>query len=380
MNRFIIFISILVPLALLLGCGNQGSNKKDSKADTLSLLTPKTQKSNPVLPPLVEGEISLTDGAFGPTINLKGEPINIKENIKPEQLFVKDKYLITKNQREDSVFMIFELPEMKCVAAFGTKGSGPNEFNSPQIIETAEDSIMFYVFDWMNSKVYKVSTRQLKPEYYFTFSKTKRSYDDRQLVFIDSKRAYYSAAAEKGKMIYSFNKDSLPQEKKFKDLAIPLIKGSWTTLIGDFGVNNNSRRMAYAYKYFKRLKVIDIESMKERNIVFTAKNLKKGLNDIATLEPTNITHFWGMSANDDYFWMLYSGRTPVDVYNDNRNNKKYIYVEKYDWNGNPVKRYKLDDWGYFCVDKKNETLFLASTASIYSLIKYNVTETAGIYK
>lgn len=63
---------------------------------------------------------------------------------------------------------------------------------------------------------------------------------------------------------------------------------------------------------------------------------------------TNITHFWGMSPNDENFWMLYSGRTPVDVQRDNRNNKKFIFVEKYDWNSNPVKRYKLDDWGYFC--------------------------------
>ena len=106
------------------------------------------------------------------------------------------------------------------------------------------------------------------------------------------------------------------------------------------------------------------------------KNLEKGLNDIATLEPTNITHYWGMSANDEYFWMLYSGRTPVDVQRDNRNNKKFIFVEKFDWNGNPVKRYKLDDWGYFCVDKKNELLYLASTASIYSLIRYDLTDSS----
>ena len=84
-------------------------------------------------------------------INLIGKPLNIKENIKPEQLFIKDKYLISNNQR----------------------------------------------------------------------------------------------------------KDSIPQEKEFNDLAITGKKGSWTTYIGDFGANKNFQRAAYAYKYFKRLKIID---------------------------------------------------------------------------------------------------------------------------
>lgn len=380
MNQIITFISVFVLITLISGCGNQGSNTNDSKVDTLSIPSDLNRKVSPGLPELQEEGISVTDIAFGPTTDLKGEPLNIKENIKPKQLFVKGKYLITNNQRADSIFMVFELPELNCVAAFGKKGNGPDEFSSSQIVETAEDSILFYIFNIMNSKVYKVSTKQMKPEYYLTMSKAKRSYDDKQIVFIDSKRAFYASSAERGKAIYTFNTDSLPADKKFIDLAIPKVKGSWTTLIGDFGLNNGQGRVVYAYKYFKRLKIVDTQSKKERSIVFESQNLKKGLNDIATLEPTNITHYWGMSANSEFFWMLYSGRTPVDVYNDNKNKKKYIYVEKFDWNGNPVKRYKLDDWGYFCVDKKNETLYLASTASIYSLIKYNVRDTLELKK
>jgi len=81
-----------------------------------------------------------------------------------------------------------------------------------------------------------------------------------------------------------------------------------------------------------------------------------------------------MSAGKKHFWLLYSGRTPVAVYNDNQNKKKYIYVEKFDWNGNPIKKYKLDDWGYFCVDEKNQNLYLASTVSIYTLLKYDISD------
>ena len=367
---------ILILLTLLVSaCKNQVQNANSSK-DSLSVSDSRIINTRPVLPNLEEGDINVSDDDFGETINLVGEPLNIKENIKPEQLLVKGNYLITNNQRKDSIFMIFELPEMKCIASFGIKGIGPDEFGYPQIVQTAEDSILFYIFDMMNEKVYKVPVRHLSPEYYFSFPSKNRNYDDKQIVFSDSKLAYIVSTVPKGKMILSWMKDSLPQEKTVKDLSIPGVKGSWTTLIGDFGINFDLDRMAYAYKYFKRLKIIDMKSMKERQIIFKAKELEKGLNDIATLEPTNVTHFWGMSPNKNFFYMLYSGRTPVDVMRDNQNKNKYIFVEKFDWNGNPVKRYKLDDWGYFCVDEKTNTLYLASTVSIYSLLKYNIADSA----
>ena len=230
-------IILIILIALLSGCGNKSRNPKNSAVDNFPVPALQIREKRPALAPLPEGEIRMNDAAFGETINLTGKPINIKENIKPEQLFVKGNYLITKNQRKDSVFMIFEIPSMKCVAAFGVKGNGPDEFGFPRIVETAEDSILFYIYEMNNEKVYKVSLKHLYPEYYLTLSKKSRSFDEKQIVFTDNKTAYYSASASKGKMIYYFNRDSIPQDKSIHDLAIPGIKGSWTTLIGDFGIN-----------------------------------------------------------------------------------------------------------------------------------------------
>lgn len=327
----------------------------------------------PILIELKSEEVHLTEKVFGRTIDLIGTPLSFKEIIKPQQLLVKNKYLITKNDRKDSVFMIFELPDLKCISAFGVIGRGPDEFvYPPEIIETEEDSILFYIYELNNEKIYKVNLKSLKPEYYLSLPKHNKGFDSKQIVFINNKKAIYVSNTSKSKMIYTFNKDSLQQGKELLDLAIPGIKGSWTTYIGDFGVNMYYGRIAYAYKYFKRIRILDINSMTERHIVFDAEELTEGQNDIATLEPTNVTHFWGMSPKKEAFWMLYSGRTPVDVQRDNRNNNKYIFVEKYDWNGNPLKRYRLDDWGYFCVDNQDKTIYLASTASVYSMLKYNI--------
>ena len=58
--------------------------------------------------------------------------------------------------------------------------------------------------------------------------------------------------------------------------------------------------------------------------------------------------------------MLYSGRTPAQAWSDNNKGNYYIHVEKYDWNGQPIAKYKLDRWGYFTVDENN-ILYLVST-------------------
>jgi hypothetical protein len=366
MRQFNKLIILLVLTLSFLSCKNSKNNLQAPPRDTMSLSESKVKST---LPPLKAEDVHFNDNVFGEVVTLKGQPLSLKENLNPERIILKDKYLITSNQRKDSIFMIFELPDLKCIASFGVRGIGPDEFIYPNIVETPEDSILFYIYEGINEKVYKVTLKSLKPEYYLTLPKQRA---DKMIEFTDSKEAFYSSSATQGRMIFKFNKDSVPQANVYKDLAIPGIKGSWTTLIGDLGVNVVNGRIAYAYKYFKRLKIIDMKSGNERNIIFDAKNLDKGLDDFGTLAPTNITHYWGMSSKSEYFWVLYSGRKPVDVYNDNRHNKKYIYVEKFDWNGNPVKKYKLDDWGYFCVDEQNQILYLASTASALTLLKYDL--------
>jgi hypothetical protein len=374
MRQLKIYLFLLIIIVIVTYCGNPKRSVIDSQNFRNSTVDINHQVNRLILPPLEESEVHMTDTVFGSTINIIGRPVHLKERFSPNQVIIKDKYLILNTWSKDSIFMIYELPGFKCISAFGLKYLGPEGFVSPKIVESTEDSVLFYIYENTDDKVYKVTKKHLLPEYYITLPKQKRSLSDKQIAFYDYNSAYYSASTENDRMIYYFNKDSIPQEKLLKVLAIPGKKGSWTTVLGDFGINKYYGRIAYAYKYFKRLKIIDIKTLRERNIIFEARELAKGLDDVATNEPTNITHFWGMSAKENYFWMLYSGRTPIDVQRDNQLKRKYLFVEKYDWNGNPVKRYKLDDWGYFCVDEKNNAIYIASTATINSIVKYNLND------
>lgn len=39
----------------------------------------------------------------------------------------------------------------------------------------------------------------------------------------------------------------------------------------------------------------------------------------------------------------------------------YIYLEQYDWNGNPIKKYRLDRWGYVYLDEQRNEIIMLST-------------------
>ena len=104
-----------------------------------------------------------------------------------------------------------------------------------------------------------------------------------------------------------------------------------------------------------------METNEVRTLNFQQGDFNDGSLKMADGLDQNVTHYWGMCAQDNYVYCLYSGRTPVEVMRDFGKGKHYIYVEQFDWNGNPVKKYKLDHWGYFSVDEKNKRIIMMST-------------------
>lgn len=71
-------------------------------------------------------------------------------------------------------------------------------------------------------------------------------------------------------------------------------------------------------------------------------------------------------------YVLYSGRTPMQVMKELNKGDEYMYVEQYDWNGNPIRKFKLDNWGYFCVDEINNKIYQVSTTEEHPFLVYDM--------
>lgn len=64
---------------------------------------------------------TINEDAFKDEITLKISSVKTSEILNVDDFFVKDSLVIVRNNREDSLFMIYALPDFKCLKAFGKK-------------------------------------------------------------------------------------------------------------------------------------------------------------------------------------------------------------------------------------------------------------------
>ncbi|MDR3262061.1 MAG: TolB-like 6-bladed beta-propeller domain-containing protein [Tannerella sp.] len=340
------------------------SHQKEKQAQTLDDGNSEQIEEHKELPPLDDGEVFYRNKEpFGETVNLTGTHLDndtVIFRVRESEMLVKDNQIVLKN----GIFMRFTLPDMRFLGYSGSLGQGPHEFNSPHITPTSDTTLLCYVFESSNQKLYRLEKSGKLVYCPFTFSKAKQpsGHSDKALVNIAPDDFIYAETSATGKSIFRTAKigDSI-QTREIFNLGLNPKRKSWASYIGDFVVNPKLNRMAYAYKYFKIIKFMDMEAQTVKTVNFEREKFDEStLYKVNGLDQ-NVTHYWGACAGDDYVYFLYSGRTPVDVMRENNRGQYYIFVEQYDWNGNPVHKYKLDHWGYFTVDEKNKLIYLLST-------------------
>ncbi len=319
-----------------------------------------TEDKSLVIVPLIAGEFRVDEADFGDVIELTGvsKPVDVIFKVSETKMVTKDSLLIVQNRHNNNSYMMFSLPDIHYIKSTGIIGNGPDEFLYPKIITGTNPGSKCLILN--KNKVYSIdSSLNLKREM-FTFPDTGSQFDSRDIAALNDSCFLYVNSTSRGKEIskISFSGDSSGVTDIFN---LSFIKGhkGWATYIGDFGINRERDRIVYAYKYFKRLVFTTLDGNESRILYFNAPEIEKK-DAINTLVPDNVTHYWGISAQKNHLYLLYSGRTPIEVGNEFRSGKHYIFVEQFDWNGNPVRKFKLDHWGYFCVNEAETKLYLAS--------------------
>jgi len=326
------------------------------------------------LPPLQENELSITEEEFGEIIKLKGtsHPVEHFFKVSETQMIATNNILIVKNRNNSELFMAFSLPDFKFIKSFGKFGRGPNEFQYPSLVKTENDEVLCYVYERTNDKLYSLNREFEISELPLKLPKSDRKFNDKQFQCLSTNEFFYVESIKMGKAIFHLKSENdSTSTTLIKNLAFSDNHKNWAAYIGDFGANGKNKRLVFAYKYFKRIIFSDLENKTSRIISFDLGTAKRG-SAKSIIDPSNVTHYWGMSAQNKYLYVLYSGRTPIDVTKELNETSGYIYVEQFDWNGNPIRKFKLDHWGYFCVNDKENTILLASTTDEHLFVSYEL--------
>jgi hypothetical protein len=260
---------------------------------------------------------------------------------------------------------------------FGRVGPGPDEFSFfPNLCRNTEPDILATVVNAINGKIFDVLPDGTLRASHINIPKsegsTRANYAGEYPALMTKSLLYFAANSPTGKSVFTVSGTDSIQVNEIQNLALDPRRRGWANYIGDFTINMEQTRMVYAYKYFKIVKFFDLEHNTVRTLNFEREEFDESSTYRADGLDNNVTHYWGICAGEKYVYMLYSGRTPGQVWADNRKENFYIYVEKYDWNGQPIAKYKLDQWGYFTVDEKNNILYLVSTNDDDPFFKYQL--------
>jgi len=361
----------LVILSTLIVSCNQTNEKKTEKPAQPTSVAEVVNKEK-TLPPLKNEEVNLTDDVFGNIIELTGvsKVSDYILGISGLQMIANDSMLITKSYGA-KLFTLFSLPDFKFIKTFGDKGRGPGEFSFPSLVKTENSNSICYIYSSNTNELFPLIKNNEIAKTPIKIKSTSE-YNARQIHGLSPNHLLYVENIKRGKAVFDFKVDGdSTHTKQIYNLAFSKNHRNWAAYIGDFGANGSKKRFVYAYKYFKRLVFHDLENNTTKVVNFnTAPALAGDVKDM--LAPTNVTHYWGMSAQKNYVYVLYSGRTPIQIGKENNKTSGYIYVEQFDWNGNPIRKFKLDHWGYFCVNDAENTIILASTTELDPFFTYDI--------
>jgi len=365
---------LLFTLFFILFACNQTVKKKSGEQSMQNDVFTDTSLVE-TLPTMPEGEFLLAEKDFGEVIELQGtsHPVDQIFKVSECEFIALDSILIVKNQNNQEMFMAFSLPDFTFLKSFGRLGRGPGEFQYPSLVKDESGEFICFIYERTNDHLYSLNKELEISELPIQFEKGTKKYSDKQLYGISSMNFFYVESIRMGKAIFGLSSDiDTTKTTLIKSLVFSDEHKNWAAYIGDFGVNGKKNRAVFAYKYFKRLVFLDFENETSKTVFFDLPIKTKKGDNVSMLDPSNISHYWGMSSNEKYVYILYSGRTPIEVTKELNKSSGYIYVEKFDWNGNPVSKYKLDHWGYFCVNQEENMIYLASTTDEHPFVSYKL--------
>ena len=357
----------LVAVIIALSC-NSGKKQTDPQ----STAQESTQVEQPELPPLEAGEVEYKDESmFGDIIELEGRqfvPDSFIFRPSNAKMVVKGKYLVMRvdvYSQDLHPFIIFDYPAMTYVTEVGKYGNGPDEFIFGDIIPTTDPNCLCYLMEITRDKLYKLTRKGEIVPYPYSFKRNSTSKENfKECIHNIGKDDFiYTDKSKSGRSIFrSYPEGDSIICKELCSLQVdPELKSPFAYM-GYFAVNPEKNRMAFAYKYYKKLKFMTMDASVIKDIDYDRQKFdEKTLHKVDGLD-YNLTHYWGISGCDDYVYLVYSGRTPREVTAEWNEDNVYIYVEQYDWNGNPIRKYRLKDFfGYIYVDEGRGTILGVST-------------------
>lgn len=346
-NITILGLYLFVAVLLFGACGTQPSEKNLSR---------KMIEIPPILYPEIPSENIVdrkkSDFPEGKIRSIEKIPLHEPMQVRELDVYKKGNYLLVKHlemERGAYLLYVLSLPEHKIIARLAPFGEGPDEFTDIRIVETPEKDKLCYILDINRNKLYAL-TPDLKLE------------ENSELLKIPGiARPGCLVTLYLGDNNYMTNQEGTPE-----NTGIYTVNQKDSTLTGiipfnfdpktwsffyyhSFTHNFQKNRGMAAFLYYDRVAFFGLDGSDPKMIKYGNTQLKDKRS------PENPRYYISCFSNDRYVYACYqSSEKEFDETNP-------CYLEQYDWDGNPVARYKLPEGTAFycgCATDDDSVLYM----------------------
>lgn len=269
----------------------------------------------------------------------------------PRNLFICNHLLVVLNEKTDTLFQVFRLPDFRYEYSFGIKGDGPEDFNMPAINAVSYDENGFTLLDVNKLKhinivgdipVVRNEALPFNFSYFNGMVKLSDSLyccnagfeEDREFMFLrfgDEPKLWgeYPESAERFK-------GKLARNQAYDKITV---------------VKPDGEKFVSFYRFIRRYKIYNSAGALLNDAVV---DVEPGNYEPDLKEENNYIHTISAFASENYIYTLNLDMTPQEIM------AKEIMpnIQVFTWDGLPVKQYHLDRFiSSFVVDEKEGKIY-----------------------
>lgn len=313
--------------------------------------------------------------------------LNYKEVDTPKYLlyvgnmFMTDSLLITIDLKADTIFRVFNLPELSYGFGFVRRGKGPFEEVEIDPFAQVIDSGLLIYKSLTNLKIIKINNKNAKiiktiklPGHLLNLS---------HILLLNNNFIVgwmWNQNSNKEFIGFSSNSNSYAEfGPNFPSLGKNLPKERNTAIFSKIStLKPDKTRFASAYDKVKMLRIYSDEGSLLNEIRFKSQtSIPEDLifpgnkNSIGNLK----TFYQRIKSTNNYIYALYSGKSVGSISNvENGNPDICDEIHVFDWNGNPVVKFKLNKLvSSFAVSNMDDIIICYSLSNPDKLYQFDIT-------
>lgn len=320
-----------------------------------------------------KSEITIND--FPKETVLKGTELEVPAILlHPSKMIISDSIMVISQDRKDSIFSLFKLPDCKYITSFGSLGNGPNEFNL---------SFANVTMGALNSRngSFAVGNLMNKIQYYNFNDVINKKYEPYKIeslpVEFNGFRAigYFSdsiiiGAPYRGGMhlfkYFSESKDFMTYAEypeKYPMLDVEILREVYGCYMAK---KPDNTMFALSYAHEGKIEIYNIKNNKKITLKYEGfPTLAENMNINQTTKylehdpDKHIVFCANAVATNKYIYMKTCNEKYSIVYDKHGPKRSFIpNIHVFDWSGNPIAKLKISDfYSYYSVDPNDKYLY-----------------------